>query len=123
MNDREFRRRAHALLKKHSGGALIDENGRCVECGGVEGTWEFKHKDDCEVVALIIAEARQTSAGLRRAIMAAVERDGVCQPYRIAETMDAPAHAVPAVIRDLGLVIVPLGKAGRDVVYGRAKEV
>lgn len=55
MNDREFRRRAHALLKKHSGGALIDENGRCVECGGVEGTWEFKHKDGCELVALIAA--------------------------------------------------------------------
>lgn len=122
MNDREFRRRAYAFLTRHDA-ALDDENGRCRECGCVEGTPYYEHKPGCERVALAAAGERQSSAGLRAEIRAAVNRDGVCQPYRIAEAMDAPPHAVPAIIRDMGLEIVPLGKAGRDVVYGKPKEV
>lgn len=51
MNDAEFRSRASAFLVKHDR-ALDDENGRCRECGGIEGP-HYGHMAGCERVALL----------------------------------------------------------------------
>ena len=91
MNDAEFRRRAHALLTE-----LLIANWGESKPVLPTGCW-------AELNALTAAGAYRSSVGLRAAIVAELDKDGRTRPYEIAERMDAPATAVPAIVRDLGL--------------------
>lgn len=90
MNDREFRRRAHALLVK------IESLGPDEEAD--EATVEFCAR---ETMALIAEGDVERSAGLRAAL-GAFRGKGPFRPYDIAREGNFAATAVPAALRDLG---------------------